>query len=229
MSRVLTVDEKIIKGLEFLEGNSALFSKRELNLIKQYIIGGEFTKLIYLPDMVRQILDELDILEEKQDIYGGFLKLLSDSFELKDKEIVEIGGGVLPRIGNRLINNYDIKKITIYDSRLSPYIPDTDKLKLVRRKVRLGEDDFGGDLIIGFMPCGGAEIILEQSLNYNHDFMIALCGCGIDSKFEKEEEWIEDFISRATKGVEEKNMGVLKIKSLRQYNDKYSVICNERV
>ena len=229
MSRVLTVDEMIKKGLEFLEENSALFSKVEFNLIKAYLVSGEFEKLIYLPDMVRQILDELGFLKERQDIYSGFLKILNESFLLDDKEIIEIGGGVLPRIGNRLIDNYGIRKITIYDSRLSPYIPDTDRMKLIRRKVRIGEDDLGGDIIIGFMPCGGAQVILEQGLKYGHDFMIALCGCGADTKFKSEDEWVDDFISKASNGIRDNNMGILKTKSLGQYGLKYPVIYNERV
>lgn len=65
MNMVLTVDEKIKKGLEFLEENSALFSKVEYNLIKAYLISGEFDRLVYLPDMVRQIIDELGMLKEE--------------------------------------------------------------------------------------------------------------------------------------------------------------------
>ena len=228
MNRVLTIDEKIKKGLEFLEENSALFSKVEYNLIKAYLISGEFDRLVYLPDMVRQIIDELGMLKEEQDIYGGFLKIFSESFSLKDKEIIEIGGGVFPRLGNRLVDNYEIRKISIYDSRISPYISDNDRLKLIRRKVLIGEDDLGGDIIIGFMPCNGAEVILDQAINYQHDFMITLCGCGNDSKFKSEDEWINYLIDMANMGINKNNMGILKTKSLKQYGLKYPVIYNER-
>ena len=102
-------------------------------------------------------------------------------------------------------------------------------MKLIRRKVRIGEDDLGGDIIIGFMPCGGAQVILEQGLKYGHDFMIALCGCGVDNKFKSEDEWVDDFISKASNGIRDNNMGILKTKSLGQYGLKYPVIYNERV
>jgi len=221
------------KILEFLEENSGIFSKYELQVIKSYIISEEYEKILFLPDGVREILDELGFLSDRQNIYQGFIDLISSSFDLEGKEIIEIGGGRFPRLGKRLSEIPGVKSVTVYDPKLNPYVSDTDKLKLVRKKIRYTDNDVGGDLIIGLMPCKGAEVVIEQALNYNHDFMVALCEGGPHGDyfdyFDNEDEWISSIMRHAELGIEKNKMGTFKVKSLIQYGDRYPVICNERI
>ena len=222
---------EINKMLEFIEKNSSFFSKYERDFILSYIYTGEYSKILFLPDLVREIVDEFGFLLPEQDIYSGFIELINESFNIKDKNIVEIGGGIFPRIGERL-SFYPIKSITVYDPRISPLKMDTDKLKLVRRMVHSNEGDLGCDLLVGFMPCKGAEVILKHAITYNHDFIIALCEGGPHGDyfdyFETDDEWISSIIRDAEIGIERNNMGALKIKNLQKYGDKYPIICNDR-
>lgn len=218
--------------LEFIEQNSSLFTKYEKDYLKSYICTGEYSKILFLPDLVREVVDELGFLLPEQDIYNGFIELIKESFDINGKEIVEIGGGIFPRVGERLSNISEVKSVTVYDPRVNYLKPDTNRFKLVRRRVDRNEKDIGGDLLIGFMPCKGAEIIVEQALKYNHDFIVALCEGGPHGDyfdyFDNEEEWLSSIIRHAELGVCKNNMGTLKIKTLKKYGDKYPVICNDR-
>ena len=223
---------QIDKLLEFVDQHSSLFTKYEKDYLKSYICTGEYNKILFLPDLVREIVDELGFLLPEQDIYQGFIELIIESFDINGKEIIEIGGGIFPRVGERLSMIPEVKRVVVYDPRVNYLRNDSDRFKLVRRKVDRNEADIGGDLLVGFMPCKGAEIILEQALKYNRDFIVALCEGGPHGDyfdyFDNDEEWLSSIIRYAELGVEKNNMGVLKIKSLSKYGDKYPVICNER-
>ena len=224
---------QIDKLLEFIERDSSIFSKYEKDYLMSYIIGGQYSKILFLPDLVREVVDELGFLLPEQDIYAGFIELIKESFDLREKEIVEIGGGILPRVGERLSKLDEVRCVTVYDPRISKNKIGNDKLKLVRRNVVANEDDIGGDLLVGFMPCKGAEVIVRQALKYNHDFIVALCEGGLHGDiydyFDNEDEWICSLIREAELGIEKNNMGTLKIKTLEKYGDKYPIICNDRV
>ena len=226
------ISNKTKKILEFLEENSGIFSQYELQLIRSYIISEEYEKIVFLPDSVREVLDELGMLQEKQNIYQGFVDLVSSCFDLKDKDIIEIGGGVFPRLGKRLSEIPGVKSVTVYDPKLNPAIENTEKLKLVRERVHSFGDDVGGDIIVGLMPCKGAEAIVGQAVEHNHDFMVALCEGGPHGDyfdyFDTDDEWISSVMRFAELGIERNNMGILKVKSLKKYGDKYPVIYNER-
>ena len=226
------ISYKTKKILEFLDENSSIFSKHELQVIKAYILSGEYEKVLFLPDCVREVLDQLNLLPPHQNIYQGFIDLIDSSFDLQDKNIVEIGGGVFPRLGERISKVPGVKSITVYDPKLNPYFSSNDKLKLVRKKICMYDDDVGGDLIIGLMPCKGAEVIVDQALRYKRDFMVALCEGGPHGDYydyyESDDEWLSSIMRHTELGVERNDMGVLKTKSLKQYGDRYPVIYNER-
>ena len=216
---------QINRLLEFVNQYSSLFTKYEKDYLRSYICTGEYSRIMFLPDLVREVVDELGFLLPEQDIYYGFMELIKESFDIKGKDIVDIGGGVFPRVGERLSMIPEVKSVTVYDPRINYLRNDTDRFKLIRRKVDRNESDIGGDLLVGFMPCKGAEIILEQALKYNKDFIVALCEGGPHGDyfdyFDNEEEWLSSIIRQAELGIEKNNMGTLKIKSLTKYGDKY--------
>ena len=223
---------EIEKLLEFIEKNSSLFTPFEKTYLKSYICTGEYKKILFLPDLVREVVDELGFLLPNQDIYTGFVDLVRDSFDLNGRSIIEIGGGIFPRVAERLINIPGVKNVVVYDPRINYLRPDTDRFKVIRRRVDYNEPDLGGDLLVGFKPCKGAEVIVKQAINYNHDFIVALCEGGLHGDcydyFENEDEWLSSIMREAELGIEKNNMGVLKVKSLKQYGDRYPVIYNER-
>lgn len=222
---------KKLKIMDFVRNNSDIFTEFEIQFIKSYLDWDD-NKPLLVPDLMRELYDEVGILPARQNIYLGFIKLLDDTFSLDGKTIIEIGGGILPRLGERLAAISEVKKVIVYDPRLSVHKEDTDNLKLVRKNVSQYDEIEDADLIVGLMPCKGAETIVRQATSKNIDFMIALCEGGAHGDefdyFEDAEEWLCSIMHEAENGVIKKKMGKLKQKSLKQYGDLYPVIYNDR-
>lgn len=220
----------IYKISQFLDKYPDIFSELEKKYIMCY--ANEIEKGELIPDTIREVYDELDITPLDNNIYIGFINLLSSLHDIKDKNILEIGGGVLPRLGKRISATLNEGKIVVYDPRLSHYEKDTDKMKLVREKFRRGSEIGNTNLIVGLMPCEAAEIIIDTALDNNVDFVLALCEGGFHGDevdfYESPEEWISSMIKYAKREVEYRDMGKLKIKSMEQYGNPYPVIYNDR-
>lgn len=215
----------------YLKEHPNLFSAFEISYILSWV-NEDFCDLELMPDILREIYDELGILSEEKNIYLGFIKMIEEVFDIRNRNILEIGGGILPRLGERISKIQDKGTVTVYDPRISEYKKDSNNLKLVRKEFdgTMNVNDI--DLMIGLMPCKAAEIILDVSLKNNIDFIIALCEGGPHGDeydyFEDDEEWRGSLIRYARRSVDEKNMGKLKIKYMREYGNPYPVIFNDR-
>lgn len=187
---------------------------------------------ILLPDIAREIFNEIGIIEENKNVYLGFIEMADEVFDLRDRNILEIGGGVLPRLGERIAAFQNKGSITVYDQRLSKYKKNTEKLKLVREKFdkRIEIDNI--DLILGLMPCKATEMIIDVAAENNVDFMIALCEGGPHGDefdfYEDEDEWQHSVIHSARCAVRDKKMGKLMVKEMKKYGNPYPVIYNDR-
>ncbi len=216
--------------LDYIKKYPNIFSENEIEMILKYTeINPEN---ILVPEFIRGIYDELNFLKDEENIYIGFIKLINELFDIKQKNIVEIGGGVLPRLGERIALFQSKGSITVYDPRLSIYKKDTSTLKLVRERFNKNIDVTPYDLLIGLMPCKAAEDIVEAALKNRKDFVIALCEGGVhgdeEDFYEDDEEWRRALIKYASRGVEQNNMGNLNIKYLKKYHNPYPIIYNER-
>lgn len=219
------------KYLTFLRKHADLFSDFQLQYLESYT-KEDLRKLFPVPDGIREILDEVGLLTPRQDSYSGFVELLCDKFDLEGKEIVEIGGGMFPRLAERLSKIPNIKKVTVYDPRICSDRKDTNIIKFVRRKVSRWDDDVHGDIFVGFKPCKGAEAIIGLATRTNTDFMISLCEGGAHGDefdyFEDEYEWLCSILYEAEVGCANSKMGKLKQLSMKKYGDSYPVIYNDR-
>lgn len=222
--------DKVKLIVEYLTKYPEAFTCEEKNSIVTYITDSEYE--FFIPDIMRELYDELNILPENKSLYKAFMLLVDDIFKIKNKKIVEVGGGIIPTLGKRISKFQDSGKITIYDPRLSIYEKDTDRMVLKREKFNIKTDIRGNDLLIGLMPCEAANVIVESALKNKMDFALALCEGGphgdMFDYFEDEEEWRMSLIQYAAAMVEEQNMGKLKIKYLKEYGDPYPIIYNER-
>ena len=217
--------------IRFFEQYPNAFSNREkeavLNYAKESVHYSEF-----VPDLVREIYDELGFMPDDKNIYLGFIDLLKSAFPIEERKIIEIGGGILPRLGKRISALQTTGNIVVYDPRLSTYESDTEKMKLVRR--RFSQKDSIGDrnLMIAFMPCEGAETVIESATKNRMDFMLAFCEGGPHGDefdyFEDADEWLHSMMYLAEDRVKEEHMGKVKVKTLEKYGDPYPVIYNER-
>ena len=216
--------------LSFFNSNPGIFTKEEERYILSYhdlVFDNE-----YCPELVREVFDELGLIPSKINIYDGFFKLVDDTFSVKDKNIIEIGGGVLPSLGKRIVTKIGNGKLTIYDPRLSKYLKDTEKMVLKREMFTEYLDVSNSDLLVALMPCKGAEDVIASALKNRKDFMIGLCEGGEHGDyfdyFEDEEEWRTALICNTSQLIRYKDMGKLKIKYLKEYGDPYPIIYNER-
>lgn len=225
-----TQAEKTFMVKEYLEKYPDIFTAEE----KKYIVSClkyEFEDYL-IPDCLRELYDELGILSDDKNVYKGFIEIADEAFKLSHRNILEVGGGILPRLGERISALQETGSITVYDERLSKYKEDTDNLKLVRKNFDKTIEIGNADLLIGLMPCKAAELIIDVAALNNVDFMIALCEGGPHGDefdyFEDEEEWQHSVIYSARCAVRDKDMGKLMIKSMENYGSSYPVIYNDR-
>ena len=214
---------------KYLKKYEDIFSPLEKQFILNYQEKDYHDKII--PDLIREVYDELGLLQDKDNIFIGFINHLDEEFSIKDKRIIEVGGGIIPRLGKRINTIQTTGNITIYDPRLSIYEESTNKLKLVRRSFTPWTNIKNSDLLIGLMPCEATEAIISNAINNNKDFMIALCDGmhgDIYDYYIETDEWIESIIHYSERLLKERNMGKIKTKSLSKYNNPYPVIYNER-
>ena len=186
-----------------------------------------------MPDTFRQVLEEIGYYDDciEKSGYQAFINLIENEIGI-DKNIVEVGGGVIPTLAHKISLKQNNGSITIYDPRLTNYHRENEKFVLKKEKFYRNTDVSDADLIIGFMPCEATQAIIESATDNNIDFMIALCEGGPHGDefdyFEDEEEWLHAMLYLAERGVEDNDMGELKVLSFEKYNSPYPLIYNKR-
>lgn len=215
------------KVLDYLKNHLEDYSDAEINYIVNNLDILENMK--FVPDVLRQIYDEVGILEDEENLYIGFVDMLEENFDI-DKNIVEVGGGVIPSLAKHISLRQKNGTITVYDPRLSNSLDSNEQFIL--KKEKFGEntkiEDF--DLLIGFMPCQATEVLIKQATANRKDFMIALCE-GRHNEFDDyfdEDIWTSNMFYLAMSGIEENNLGIFIENDLKNYHDPYPVIYNKR-
>lgn len=201
---------------------------------KQYIIGNikaeDFPQL-YSVEMVREVLDALRLIPSNHNIYEDYIHFINEIHDIKNKNILEVGGGVIPRLGERLSEYQESGSITVYDPRLYQEQDDC-KLILKKKRVTTSTDVTDVDLIIGLMPCKGAEELIKLAIKNKKDFVVWLCEGGPHGDYfdfyQDEFEWRSSMITLAEEGIQKKGMGKLLVKTMPKYNNNYPIIYNQR-
>ena len=186
-----------------------------------------------IPDVYRQILEEIGYYDDciEKSGYNAFIEVLDNEFGL-ERNITEVGGGVIPTLAHKISLKQNTGTITIYDPRLSNYYKESESFILKKEKFRRNTDVNESDILIGFMPCEATQAILENAIDNNIDFMIALCEGGPHGDeydyFEDTDEWLGAMLYLAERGLEDKDMGELQVVSFKDYNSPYPLIYNKR-
>lgn len=222
--------EKIGLVIDYLRENEDAFTSFE----KWQIIKALETDYIGLGThnhICLQIYDELGILPDSINPYKAFSNLVNQKFNIKDKHIIEIGGGKIPSLAKRIDLMQDKGTITVYDPNL--YIKEEySNIKLIKKKFSLMNNVSSADILIGLLPCGSSSTIIKSAIKYNKDFMIALCDShdNLDSfdVYDEDLNWPYNFIEKSKDLVEKNNMGKLKVKYLKEIGDIYPIVYNDR-
>lgn len=228
----VVTEQMIIQSrvLEYLNQHRDEYDEYELMGIENFAKHPNL-KQASKADGIREILDELGLIPDSHNIYVSFIDLINQQFGIDGKHILEVGGGIIPRLAKRIHLKQNSGSITVYDPRLSTKTVGNDRLILKKEMFHRDTPTTGIDLLVGLMPCKGAEPLIDNAVNNRKDFMLWLCEGGPHGDFydyfETDEEWIDSTISHAEYGVERQEMGKLRQLRLSDFPE-YPIIYNQR-
>ena len=98
----VTAEEAEKKVIDFVNAHAEDFTERE----RQYLLnnaswGITCDEPYRIFDILRQVYGELGIMQEGKDMHKAFMKLLEENFDI-DRNIIEVGGGIVPSLGKQL-------------------------------------------------------------------------------------------------------------------------------
>lgn len=213
----------------FLEANSDTYSDLE-----KMVITSSVTSTLangYLCDIVRQVYDELGLLDVNNDIYAGFMQIIEENFDL-NQDIIEVGAGKIPSLARRIARKKSSGTVTVYDPRLIKSFTPLPNMVLKREQFAQNTPLNGATLLIGFMPCEATPIILDSAIEHDVDFIIGLCEGGSRAGYEwleEDDEWISTMEYIGSSGLRSNGGSkVLGKASLARYGDDYPVIYSKK-
>ena len=229
MKQPLDYITKSLKVNRFLEENKHGYNDRELEFIRSNWV--HFLDKKFQVDILRQMYSELGFMDDKEDIYHAFIKILEDNFDI-DTDIIEVGGGRIPSLAKRIALKQKKGTITVYDPNListdSPYPNMVLRQQPFTLQTPVKEDQ----LIIGFMPCEATEKIIYNAKKNNAHFLIALCEGGPHGDefdyFESEDEWLSSMLYSARDIANKTGHGPLQMSDLKEFDDPYPVIYTKK-
>ena len=194
---------------------------------------GNFSILHALYDnMCLQICDELGLLPDKQNPYKAFSNLINETFDIEDKNVVEIGGGKLARLSKRISAIQVLGKVTVYDPNSVIIEGNYHNLVLAQRKFGETSDVKDVDLLVGLMSYPTASVAIKMAIENKIDFMIAVFNKRNQYSFSEGSEFdlkpIFNFVNMAEKKVENSGLGKLKVKRINEIGKQFPIIYNER-
>lgn len=215
---------------QFMTEYESYFTEEEKSLI---LSTSTDSSKAFLYDVVRQVFDELGFIDEEDNIYSGFINIIEKEFGL-EKNIVEVGGGVVPSLAKKIALKQKKGTITVYDPRLIETLhQDIPNLTLKKELFTKDTKETKANLYIAFMPCEATQQIIGTVGENRQDFIIAACEGGphgeIFDYFESDEEWLHCMLWYARRNVENAGLGELIVSNeLEKYNDPYPVFYNKR-
>ena len=223
----LSQDEYVHRIIKFVETHATSYTPIEQEFIKKNILWG--MKHPNQMNLLLQLYEEVGF-DIGDNIYKGFISLIENNFDI-NKNIIEIGGGIIPTLGKNIALKQKSGTVTVYDPRLITDISHPDNLILKKELFNKSSNIENTSMIIGFMPCEATNTIIEVACENNLDFIIALCEGGTRPGYEwleTDDEWISHVKSNAIRGLKNSNLGTLGMTFLTQYNDPYPVIYNKK-
>ena len=228
-----TTEEKFVqKVIDFLNRHKDKYTKEEVEYIQNHASRGFYG--FFNTDIMRQIYAELDLIPKEKNIYLGFVDLLEKHFDI-NQNIVEIGGGHIPKLAEYLALKQEKGTVTVYDPKLLTTKTKIPNLILKKEKFTKQTPVPNVGLQIAFMPCSATELAITRACENNIDFMVALCSGGEhegDNYYLYDLDHVDDWESRmvccAHNNIEKYGLGELGEESLEKYGDPYPVIYNKR-
>lgn len=182
--------------MEFLLNNKHIYSKSEYDFLMDFIFLNKCFCKCSMPDIVVQLFSLFEIFNDGCDIYLEFTKIL-EQYDFLKGDVLEIGGGVFPRLAQIITPKIKINggTLTVYDPRLG--CSTTKDASFHRQIFTLDTDVSKFSTIIGMFPCEATTTIVEQTLNYDKNLLVACCDCDHSStkypRYNFGEYWADDY------------------------------------
>lgn len=130
-----------------------------------------------IPHYVYAVYDACGILPPKTNRYDTFVDLFVNTMDI-NQDIIEVGGGTLPRVGIRIAQRQiNGGTITVYDKQMYSESSALPILKLHRSEFTYMTDIKRYSTIIGLYPCQAMDLMIHRSLEEKKNFFIQMCKC----------------------------------------------------
>lgn len=120
-------------------------------------------------DIIKQIYSYTRVVDDEYDIYKGFSTLIDQNFNI-NSNILEVAGGFVPALANRINEIQNSGSITVYEPNL--VMSTLGKVKLVKEKFTEHTDIKSYDLVCALYPCDATALTLEKACVEKKDFIL---------------------------------------------------------
>ncbi len=155
---------------DFLKNNKNFYIDYLFNDFKDRLFMG-YTKN---NDVINQIYCYLDLIDIKNTEYYQYYKYLQDNFNVNNKNILEVGCGIIPILANIIYEHNN--KITLCESNV---LINDNNLNIINDKFNINTNIDNYDFIYGFRPCMATESIIKNCLTNHKEFSIYTCMCAL--------------------------------------------------
>ena len=150
---------------------------KEIPYAYDYIKQQFFVDITYgkPSDVIRAIFEELGLNRLLvNDYYKSFIECMKSETGI-DKNLLEVGCGILPSLANRISKEQTCGSVTAMDPRVIEAYDGN--IGTIKKEFTLDTDVSNYDLIYGFYPCQATPTMIKSSFKNDKDLFLEMCGC----------------------------------------------------
>lgn len=135
-------------------------------------------------DITRAIIEELGLNQFLvRDYYKSFIEYMKAE-EGIDKNLLEVGCGILPALANKVSKEQKSGSVTVMDPKVIESYEGN--IGIIKKSFTEETDVSNYDLIYGFYPCQATPEMIKSSFKNDKDLFLEMCGCvhNIPTEFE---------------------------------------------
>lgn len=129
-------------------------------------------------DIIRSIIEELGLNRFlENDYYKNFIEYMKSETGI-DKNLLEVGCGILPSLANKISKEQTCGSVTAMDPKVIEAYEGN--IGIIKKEFTLDTDVSNYDLIYGFYPCQATTTMIKSSFKNDKDLFLEMCGCTHD-------------------------------------------------
>ncbi len=217
---------------DYIQQYQKQYDEEELEYLKKYFLSDcqEANS-----DILMQIYAKFEMLEQSENYYLGFAKMIGKKYGW-DSHILEIGGGYYP-IFSKYVDDFQRKNhacgtITTYDPSL--VVSKLGNVRLHKKRFTSDLDVDAYDLLVGIMPCEASTLIVNKAIQAKKEFVVGMCGCTHSDFYLYQrcgswltfDQWVEYFYSLAQE--QERDGFTVRMKLDNNFGFPYPIITSQK-